>query len=349
MRRLSVSRVVGISLVGMLTAGLAMAGQPGAGHPKAAGVPVALFAGGSISQQQLDRAAGVDLERLRTQMYEVRLRTLKRLIFNALLASEAKQEGKTTAELLKENVTDKIKAPDPKRVDTLLKRYRTQLGKNEKKARARIVTALKRQEEAKVREAYEKELFAKHGVRILLTPPRTAIPITAEDPVLGPKDAPVTIVEFSDFQCPYCARVQPALTRLLKAYPHEIRLVFKNMPLPFHSHAKGAAEVALCAGKQGKFWKMYDWLYSHQQELGKDWIPEAVKATGVDQATLSACITSHVELKKIDQDLKLSHEVGVNATPTFFINGRMVRGAQPFETFDEIVRDELGRSTAQSK
>ena len=339
----SLIRVVCVSFVSVLVAGLVVAGQPAGEQSHAAAKPVALFAGGSISQQQLNQVAGMELERLRTQMYQVRLRTLKRMIFNTLLAQEAKQQGKTTAQLLKENITGKIKAPEAKRVDALLKRYRSQLGKDEKKARARIVTALKRQEESQVRAAYEEELFAKHGVRILLTPPRTGIPITSEDPVRGPKNAPVTIVEFTDFQCPYCARVQPVLTKLFKKYPGTIRLVYKNTPLPFHPYAKAAAEVALCAGKQGKFWQMYDWLYGHQQELSKDWIPEAVKATGVDQKTLKVCINSHVELKKIDQDLKLSHEVGVNATPSFFINGRMVRGAQPFATFDEIVRDELMR------
>ncbi len=328
-----------------LAAVVAVAGQPASGQNHTAQTPVALFTGGSITQQQLEQAAGTSLERLRTQMYELQVRTLKRLIFEKLLQQEAKQEGTTTAQLLKEHVNGAVKAPDPKRVDALLKRYRTRLGKDKKKARARIVMLLERQELAQARAAYQEQLFAKHGVRILLTPPRTRIPITASDPVRGPMHAPVTIVEFSDFQCPYCGRVQPVIKQILEKYPTQVRLVFKNTPLPFHPYAKGAAEAALCAGKQGKFWQMHDWLYSHQQELGKKWMPEAIKATGVDQAQLSACIKSHVEIKKIDSDLKLSHEVGVNATPTFFIDGRLVRGAQPFATFDEIIRDELSRKT----
>ena len=343
MRHSSLIRILSMVCVCLLAAVTAPAGQTVAKQAKTASQPVAVFAGGSISQQELDQAAGISLERLRTQMYELKVRTLKRMLFERLLQEEAKHEGKTTAQLLKENVEDKVKAPDPKRVDELLKRYQRQLGKDKKKARAKVVTALKRQEEAQLRTAYQEELFAKHGVHILLTPPRIRIPITPEDPVRGPKNAPVTIVEFSDFQCPYCGRVQPVIERLLKKYPTQVRLIFKNTPLSFHPYAKGAAEAALCAGKQGKFWEMHDWLYSHQQELGKDWMPKAVKATGVDQAKLSACIKSHVEIKKIDQDLRLSHEVGVNATPTFFIDGRMVRGAQPFATFDEIIRDELAR------
>jgi protein-disulfide isomerase len=150
------------------------------------------------------------------------------------------------------------------------------------------------------------------------------LPVGAS-PVLGPQDAPVTIVEFSDYQCPFCARSEPLIKDVMKEYPDKVRFVYKHLPLvSIHSNAMGAAQAAVAAGKQGKFWEMHDLLFANQRALQTDKLKDYAKDLRLDVAKFEADMSSDEVKSVIRDDMGLSQKVGVRGTPTIFVNGKLV-------------------------
>jgi len=187
-------------------------------------------------------------------------------------------------------------------------------------------------------------LRAKADVRILMEPPRLRLAV-GDDPTRGPADAPVTIVEFSDFQCPYCSRATATLKKLETAYPGKIRLVYRDFPLvQIHPNAARAAEAAACANEQGKFWPMHDVMFEHQDKLGEADLKQSAASLGLDAAKFDQCLESGRYTGQWKKDTAEGEQYGVSSTPAFFINGRLVVGAQPFESFARIVDEELARA-----
>jgi protein-disulfide isomerase len=175
-------------------------------------------------------------------------------------------------------------------------------------------------------------------------PPVERVAIPATGPARGPAAAKVTIVEFSDFQCPFCARVNPTLERLRAAYPDDLRIVFRHNPLPFHPNAPLAAEAAVAAEAQGKFWEMHDELFANQQDLERAGLEARAAELGLDLAAFRRALDTHAGQAQVDADVALAKKVGVRGTPTFFIDGRTVMGAQPFAEFKKVIDDELARA-----
>lgn len=167
------------------------------------------------------------------------------------------------------------------------------------------------------------------------------VEVAAVGPSLGPEDAPVTIIEFSDFQCPYCAAAVPTIEQVMSAYPSEVRLVFRAFPLPFHDNAYKAAEAGFCADEQGQFWPMSDWMFGHQDQLALTYLKQEAMTLGLDSAQFDACLDSGQYTSRVEEDIQAGEEAGVSGTPTFFINGRLLLGAQPFESFKKIIDEEL--------
>jgi protein-disulfide isomerase len=165
---------------------------------------------------------------------------------------------------------------------------------------------------------------------------------TEGDPSIGPAEAPVTIVEFSDYQCPYCqAWYQQTFNKLLANYPDQIRLVYRDLPLPMHSEAIPAAEAAHCAGDQGVYWKFHDALFSGQYPLGRTAYDQYAADMGLDSATFDACLDDHRYQAEINKDANDAARIGLNGTPSFVINGRILVGALPYEDFKAIIEEEL--------
>jgi len=168
-------------------------------------------------------------------------------------------------------------------------------------------------------------------------------------PAKGAKTAPVTIIEFSDFQCPYCGRAQSTLKQVLDQYPGKVRLVWKNQPLSFHPNAMPAAEAAMAAYEQGndKFWAMHDRLFTKQQELSPAYYEQVAKEIGLDVAKWKVSVESHSGQALIQADMSAGSAVGANGTPTFFINGKRLVGAMPFESFKQVIEEELSSRVAK--
>ena len=164
-------------------------------------------------------------------------------------------------------------------------------------------------------------------------------------PFYGKADAPVTIVEFTDFECHFCGRVQPALKKVLETYPNEVKLVFKNFPLSFHQHAREAHLAAMCAEESGKFWDYRNMLFSHQQALKREDLISYAKELGLKETSFAQCLDSEKYGSKVEKDFQDGVEVGVMGTPTFFINGKRTSGAIPFEEFDQLVKKALEKKS----
>jgi protein-disulfide isomerase len=162
-------------------------------------------------------------------------------------------------------------------------------------------------------------------------------------PMRGPKDAPLTVVLFSDFQCPFCSRVEPSITELEKTYPGKVRVFWKNFPLSFHNNAKPAAEAAMAANEQGKFWQMHEILFKNQQNLDGASLEKYAKEIGLDMAKFKAAMDSHKFVAQIEADTKQGSSVGVQGTPASFVNGHFINGAQPFDAFKKIADEELAK------
>ena len=171
---------------------------------------------------------------------------------------------------------------------------------------------------------------------------RIAVPLGGAQ--RGPSTAKVTIVEFSDFQCPFCGRVNPTLEQLLRDYPNDVRILFRHNPLPFHEHAALAAEASVAAEMQGKFWEMHDQLFADQKDLERPALELHAVQLGLDLTAFRAALDTHAGKARVDDDMSLARRLGVRGTPSFFIDGRPVQGAQPMAVFKQIIDDEIARA-----
>ncbi len=216
-----------------------------------------------------------------------------------------------------------------------------------KKAEARVAAGTPK---AKVYEALQKD--AKTEVAAAAAPAAEAGPESdqkvfninlGKSPAKGPKNAPLTVVVFSDFQCPYCSRVEPTLKQLEKEYPGKIRTVWKNFPLEFHQNAKPAATAALAAGEQGKFWEMHDKLFENQRQLDRPSLEKYAQELGLNLAKFKTALDGNSYSAQIEAETKEGAAVGVQGTPATFINGRKIGGAYPYETFKKVVDQELAK------
>jgi protein-disulfide isomerase len=183
-------------------------------------------------------------------------------------------------------------------------------------------------------------LRAKYRIRSQLKPYRVAV--APFGPSRGRTDAPITIVEFGDFQCPYCKEAESTLQAILATYPNEVRLVFRELPLTqLHPNAMVSAEAGVCADRQGKFWTMHDAMYNDQNSLDADGLKETAKRIGLDVDAFAACVSDAATTGRIAADVKAAHSLGIGATPYFFVNGRPINGSVPFQKFSSVVDDEL--------
>jgi len=162
-------------------------------------------------------------------------------------------------------------------------------------------------------------------------------------PIRGPKDAKVTIVEWAGFQWPFCARVHPTLEQIAKEYGGKVRFAFKHLPLSMHRKARAAHEASEAAHRQGKFWEMHDRIFDNPKDLSPEAYLRYAKEIGLNIDQYNRDITSSSVRKVVDDDLAQARELGVTGTPSFFINGRFLSGAQPYASFARLIDEELAK------
>ncbi len=280
------------------------------------------------------------------ELFEAREGALDKLVTERVLAKAAADAKMTPEEYLRKEVMsrtptvtdDEAKAFYEKNKGRLSERLR---GKTFEELKPIIVEGLTDQKREQMVGDVLEELKKKAGVKVVLEAPR--VEVAATGPSRGPSNAKVTIVEFSDFQCPYCARGRLVLDEVMKHYGNDVRLVFRDFPLSFHEHAEKAAEAGQCAAEQGKFWEMHDWMFEHQDKLSVDELRGAAKSLGLDAGKFDPCLDSGRYADAVAANVKAGGQAGVKGTPAFFVNGHFINGAQPFDKFKATIDRELGR------
>ena len=343
-----------IAVAGSLAVALVQAPHLVAGSrtsPSTTAVPetAAVVAGTAISTKQVDEKLGARLIQLRTQEYRMRKTALDEMITTMLIEKEAAARGISTEELLAAEVDAKAKAVTEEEARAVLESARDRMPPMPDSAAIESITkGMQRQRASQRRTEYAAELRRKHGVQLLIEPPRFQIAKTT-GPSLGPSDAPVTVVEFSDFQCPYCARSAETVRQLVDKYRGKIRLVFQDFPLPNHKEAPKAAEAAACAHDQGKFWEMHDRLFQNQDKLAIADLKRHAVDLGLERGAFDACLDGGKHAAAWQQGRTVAESYGITGTPAFFVNGIPVFGAAPMQEFTQIIDDELARAEPPDK
>jgi protein-disulfide isomerase len=315
--------------------------------------PVAKVGGQAITAGELDELVKGDLKQLQQQFdeqsYQLRRQGLESMLRRKVFEAKAKQLGITPDELVNKEVVQKIPEPSDEEIRALYERAKAggqQLPPLDQ-VKADIAKFIKNQKSQGELAAYYEKLKKEQNVEVLLTPyTPPKVQVAATGPSKGPEAAPITIVEFSDFQCPFCVRAEPTVNDLLAAYPGKIRLVYRDFPLPSHNLAPKAAEAAHCAEDQSKYWEMHDKLFAANGKLEVSDLKSYAREVGLDGGKFDRCLDSGDKAPVVASNKKAGDEAGVNGTPAFFVNGRLISGAQPLENFKQLVDQEL---SAQAK
>lgn len=340
----------------LMLVGLALpacAGEGKSAAAKAAPAPaatqnVAEIDGQPVTMTELEQMVSAQLAQIDKQRRQILEQSLDGLVEEKLIEREATARSVTKDQLVASEITSKVVEVTDPEVDAWYEANKARVGNRPKDQIAPQIKAYLGNERAmKIRGDFLAGLRSKYKVKLLLEPYRLDVP--AVGPAKGPDTAPVTIVEFSDFECPFCSRVTPTLTQVHDTYGDKVRIVFRNFPLPIHPSAPKAAEAAACAFELGKFWEMHDAMFADQKGLAIDGLKAKAAAVGLDAAKFDECLTSGRMASKVQADLEAGRAAGVNGTPAFFINGRDLSGAVPFEQFKQLIDDELARKGVATK
>lgn len=277
-------------------------------------------------------------------LYESRRATLERMVGDMLIEREAASLTIDTAVLIDREVTAHIVPTTGEDVQAWYDNNPARVqGATLDQVEGPIRQLLEQERQMTARREYVTRLREKTPVRILLEPPRVEV-TRAGRPVRGPEDAPVEIIEFSDFECPFCQRAYPTVNQVLDTYGDRVRLVYRHYPLPSHPNARPAAEAALCAEAQDKFWEYHDRLFASSAKLSVPDLKQHAADLGLDTAAFDTCLDSGQYRTELERDIAAGNVAGVSGTPAFFINGRPLSGAQPFEAFKRVIDEELERN-----
>lgn len=289
------------------------------------------------------------MERLRFQAeqrekeHQILQNGLEEMVQEDLLAREARARGVSEEELLAAEVDSQVSEPSEEEVEQFYEVNKERIRTSKEQVLPQIRQYLVQQRRQLALEAFLDQLKDKYPVQILLEPLR--FDVAAEGyPSLGPADAPVTIVEFSDFECPYCSRLAATLKQVREQYPEQVRIVFRHFPLrSIHPNAQKAAEASLCAEDQGKFWEMHDRLFEQQQSLANETFLATARELNLDLEAFQQCLQSGRYAQEVQSDFLAGARTGISGTPSLFINGRKLVGAVSYEEIVQVIEEELGR------
>jgi protein-disulfide isomerase len=303
---------------------------------------VAKIAGEEITEEALIGDDKLDFFDLKKREYDLKMERLNKLMVDKLIGAEAKKAGMSTDDFINKKVTGgeiKISDKDYKKFVADKHIPESQINPQIKERINSYLQTLKKQDMVN---AYIAKLTKSSPVEVYFTKPKMEVKVDAgSSPSFGPKDAPIQVVEFSDFQCPFCARGADVMHELKKKYGKKMHFAFKQFPLPMHKDARPASEASLCVNEQNtdKFFKYHDILFKNQDKLDAANLEKYAKEVGADMDKFKECFSSKKFAKAVQDDLDYGEKIGVKSTPTFFVNGQLVSGAVPIEQFAEIIED----------
>ncbi len=313
--------------------------------PVAKGELLADVDGVPITKEEIEKALAAQLSKLEEQIYTLKRQRLDSMIVERLIAKEAAKRGVSEAALLDAEVTSKVGLVTEQEINAFYQANNL-VKDDDATRREQVRSRLQSQKIAAQREAFVRALRSQAKVAVYLTPPPVSrLQVNVDGaPFVGAKNAPVTIVEFADYHCPFCQRVEDTVGQVLSRYGDRVRLVWRDYPIDnLHPQARKAHEAARCATAQGKFWQYHKALYAGAAKQ-PDQLPAVAQETGLDMASFKACVADGKNQAAVQKDVEEGQRLDVTGTPTFFINGRALVGAQPLEAFVRMIDDELARS-----
>ena len=309
---------------------------------------VAVVNGREIRQSQVDQLLISQVMPLEEQLYAMRKASLENLVLTSVLETEAAKRGVSLEELRKILTAGRVEVHSAEVENAYAENASAFGAMSPDEAKERLRLDLETQARlAKYKQAVA-QLRQTAIVGVYLQEPRWPwLASTADSPALGPKDSVVTVVEFADFHCPYCRESYNVLKQVLKAYPHEVRLVFKHLPLDTHSQAFTAARASFCAEREGRFWEFHDAIFALPKLDAED-LRSAAISLHLDLAKFDACLNSDDSRQAVGKHKQAAARWGIVSTPTFFINGKMFRGALDFVAFKKAIEQELTTARTSS-
>jgi len=311
--------------------------------------PVATWSQGEISEAQLDESLETELLKLEADFvsnrYDARQQGLEAMVSEKILEAEAAKRGLADVTALLESEIDaKLTPPTEAEVNQFYAMMARRMGGRPlEEVRPSILQEITRRAQAERFQAFLGEMRDAYKVKISLPRPEVPrIPISVDDdPSIGPDDAPITIVQFAEFQCPYCGRAKEVVDQVMKKYEGKIRMVYRDFPLSFHDRAVPAAVAANCAGAQDNYWGMFDALMGNQRALTEADLTRYATEIGLDLEQWNVCRKDPAQEAEVQKDFEDGSKAGVQGTPAFFINGIFLNGAVPLEQFTAIIDAEL--------
>jgi protein-disulfide isomerase len=336
--------VIAVAVTGLFGAVPVMARALGQNSQTAA-----IVGGQAITVQELDAHVLANIPK--SQLYNLRKQALDQMIDQSVIDAAAKKANLTTADYLKTElkVTPVTEADAKKYYDEHKAGIDAQTNnKPFAQIKTPLMNAMQAHAEHLQRDALLEKLKDQDNVKVFLKPPRSAI-ASAGHPWTGGENATVTVVEFSDFQCPYCRAAEPTVKAIRDKYGDKVKFVYMDFPLGMHQHAMDAANAAQCAGDQGKFWQYHDALFADQSKLDQADLKATAAKLGLDTKKFDACLDSQSKVPEIRQEQAAGSAAGVSATPTFFVNGREIEGAEPMPAFQDLIDGELADTGHSAK
>ncbi len=331
-------------LSGVFFCGLmALAEEPAKPASKDAGV-AAYIDDKPVTTAELDEKILKTNMKLAQQLFDARKAAVDQVVLDRAFAKEAAEKKVSVDEIVKAKVAEKAKPVTDDEIKAYFDANQARMqGKTIEQMSGQIKNFLAGQREGDARNNLLAEARKNAKVRMVIDAPRVEVAIAANDPSEGAKDAKVTVVEFSDFQCPFCSRGAATIKQVHEAYGDKVRIVFRHFPLAMHNRATPAAEAADCANEQGKFWEYHDKLFGNQQAMTDDDFTKHATDLGLDVAKFKECFSAGKFKADVQKDMADGSKYGVTGTPAFFVNGRFVSGAQPFESFKAMIDEELAK------
>jgi protein-disulfide isomerase len=297
-----------------------------------------------LTMADLEEQESSKLLQARFDFYQAESKALDDLIDTTLIAQKAESEHLTVDQLLDREVKSQVKDPTEDQIRIFYEGLETD--QSYEAMRGKILEKIRALRTNKARAAYIKALREQSNVYVTLAPPSTVVDLGNTD-VLGSKDAPVMLVEFADYECPYCQKVAPAIKKLQEDFGGKLAVAYKDFPLPMHAHAEKAAEAARCAGKQGQFWAFHDELF-RSKELDVDQLKAQARALKLDAAAFNKCLDGGETAAAVQQDREQGLRLGLSGTPSFFVNGHFLSGALDYTALRKIVDQQLAQPLNQA-
>lgn len=313
------------------------AAAPAAGSSDA----LAKIDGEPITDAEVSERVKNNLARVESQIFDIKNDGLQDLIQEKLLAKEAEKRKMSVDELLKVEVEDKVEAPSQQELESFYSIAKERFNNAPlEQVKDQLVQQIKGTKKNSLYSKFLSQLKEGTKVEILMQRPRIEVSVD-DDASKGPATAPITLIEFSDFQCPFCKRARATVQQILDTYKDKVHYVFRDFPLSFHKNAQKDAESAECAGEQGKYWEYNTLLWEKQGSQEVDQLKQYAKDMGLNANKFNECLDSGKFAKEIEKDESDGAAVGVTGTPAYFINGIFISGAQPFEKFQAVIDSEL--------